>query len=144
MATWRTAHPLMNHPACETPGWQFIAGSGFEPRRDSLEASVHTFRPSWSQMTSIHAACMPVLGKREVVLIPHLQTITHQPQSTYSVANDVSRVSKKHVMWKASVKSVLNDLFKCNSKGRIFRTNTFTSMRWITHPLSQDAFSFYA
>ena len=34
-----TAHTLMNHSACETPGWQFIAGSGFKPRLDSLEAS---------------------------------------------------------------------------------------------------------
>ena len=31
-----TAHTLMNHPACETPGWQFIAGLGFEPKRDNL------------------------------------------------------------------------------------------------------------
>ena len=29
-------HALMNHPACETPAWQFIAGSLFKPRLDSL------------------------------------------------------------------------------------------------------------
>ena len=40
------AHTLMNYPACETPGWEFIAGSGFEPKLHSLEASVHTSKPS--------------------------------------------------------------------------------------------------
>jgi len=37
-------HTLMNHPACETPGWQFIAVSGFKPKLDSLETSMHTSR----------------------------------------------------------------------------------------------------
>ena len=35
-----TAHTFMNHPACETPGWQFIAESGFEPRLESSEGNV--------------------------------------------------------------------------------------------------------
>ena len=34
------AHTSTNHPACETPGWQFIAGSGFKPRRDSSTADL--------------------------------------------------------------------------------------------------------
>ena len=38
------AHKLMNRPACETPGWQFIAGSGFKLMLDSLEESMHTSR----------------------------------------------------------------------------------------------------
>ena len=38
------AHTLMNHPDCETPGWQFIAGSGLESRLHRLEASVRTFK----------------------------------------------------------------------------------------------------
>ena len=33
--------------ACETPGWRFIAGSGFQPRPDSVEVSVRTSRPSF-------------------------------------------------------------------------------------------------
>ena len=40
------AHTMMNHLACETSGWQFVAGSGFKPRLNSLEASVHTSRSS--------------------------------------------------------------------------------------------------
>ena len=42
---WGTAHAMMNHPACETLGWQsHIAVSGFEPayRLDSLQASART------------------------------------------------------------------------------------------------------
>ena len=39
-------HTMMNPPACETPECQFIAGSGFKPKRDSFEASVHTFGQS--------------------------------------------------------------------------------------------------
>ena len=35
---------MLNHAACKTPGWQFIARSGFKPRIDSFEASLHTFR----------------------------------------------------------------------------------------------------
>ena len=41
-----TAQTLMNHSACKTPGWLFIAGLELEPRRDSLEVSVHTTRIS--------------------------------------------------------------------------------------------------
>ena len=37
-----TGQTLTNLPACETPGWQFIAGSGFKPRLDSFETSVCT------------------------------------------------------------------------------------------------------
>ena len=37
MSIRETAHTLMNHPACETPGSQFRAGSGFKPRLDRLE-----------------------------------------------------------------------------------------------------------
>ena len=48
-----TAHPLMNYPARETPGWQFIAVSGCEPRLYSFEASARTSRPS-SQLRSIY------------------------------------------------------------------------------------------
>ena len=40
------AHTSTNHPACETLGRQFIAGSGFKPRLDTLEVSLHTLRPS--------------------------------------------------------------------------------------------------
>ena len=36
----------MNHTACETPGWQFIAGLGFTPRLDSPSSSMHTSRLS--------------------------------------------------------------------------------------------------
>ena len=35
-------HTLINHPTCETLGRQFVAGSGFKPRPDNLEASVRT------------------------------------------------------------------------------------------------------
>ena len=41
-SNWGMAHTLMNHPASETPGRQFIAGPRFEPRLDSLEASLRT------------------------------------------------------------------------------------------------------
>ena len=41
-----TAHTLINHRACETPGRQFIADSGFKPRLDSIEVNVHTSRLS--------------------------------------------------------------------------------------------------
>ena len=44
------AHTLMNHPACETLGWQFRGGLGIKPKRDGLEASVHNFRPSCQQI----------------------------------------------------------------------------------------------
>ena len=39
-------HWWIDHPACETPGWPFIAGLGFKPRLDSIEVSVHTLRSS--------------------------------------------------------------------------------------------------
>ena len=41
MSIQETAHTLMNHPVCETPGWQFIAGSGFKsrPHRMSMRTS---------------------------------------------------------------------------------------------------------
>ena len=41
-----TAHASMNHPTYETPGRQFVAGLGFKPKRDNLEASVRSSRPS--------------------------------------------------------------------------------------------------
>ena len=43
---WGTAYTLMNQPACETPDWQFIAGSGIKPKLDDLEVSLRTSRPS--------------------------------------------------------------------------------------------------
>uniref|UniRef100_A0A8C4R570 Major facilitator superfamily domain containing 3 n=1 Tax=Eptatretus burgeri TaxID=7764 RepID=A0A8C4R570_EPTBU len=46
MSVRGTAHTLINHPACETAGRQFIVGSGFKPRRDSFEASVRTSKLS--------------------------------------------------------------------------------------------------
>ena len=55
------ANTLMNHPACETMGRHFIAGSGYKPRRDSLEeSSVHTLRSSCqSSVSSIHSYSSP-------------------------------------------------------------------------------------
>ena len=46
-----TAHTLMNHPACETLGWQFIAGSGFKSRQH--RASMRTSQLSWCDV-AIH------------------------------------------------------------------------------------------
>ena len=48
---WRMVHTFMNHLACETLGWQFIAELRFKPRRDSLEWSKHTSRPSCQPTT---------------------------------------------------------------------------------------------
>ena len=45
-STQETARTHMNHPACETPRWQFIAGSGFKSRQDGLETSIRISRPS--------------------------------------------------------------------------------------------------
>ena len=41
-----TAQPLMSHTDFKTPGWQFIAGSGFKHRLDSLKVSVRPSRSS--------------------------------------------------------------------------------------------------
>ena len=63
-------HTLVNHPACETPGLQFRAGSGFTPRQDSLELSRHTSRLSCQPSTIIwsHLKVLMVLFKcRNVV-----------------------------------------------------------------------------
>ena len=46
----------MTHHTCETPGWQFLAESGFKPRLDSFEVSVRTSRfsnpGSWPKFES--------------------------------------------------------------------------------------------
>ena len=52
MSIRETACTLIHHHACESPGWRFIAGSGFKPRLDNWEASV---LPSRSNCQYVYA-----------------------------------------------------------------------------------------
>ena len=71
--------PKARDPACESPGWQFIAGSVFEPKLDSLEESVRTYRPSCQpideKMTEYVHQCQ--MAMEELVHMRGLQRISN-------------------------------------------------------------------
>ena len=48
---------MVNHLACETPGGNFIAGSAFKPRLDSLEVIAPTSRPSCQEVSYWRESC---------------------------------------------------------------------------------------
>ena len=57
----------MNHPACETLGRQFMAGSRFKPRLDSLEVSV---RYEWGDASTTGQNCaVRISGARSHVTL---------------------------------------------------------------------------
>ena len=66
------AQTLMNHPACEIPELQLMAESDFEPRLESLEASMRTSRPSlaawWSTYLGLGHICSTARIQRPYAL----------------------------------------------------------------------------
>ena len=87
---WGTAHTFTNHPACATPGWQFIAGSGLKPRLGSLEASVRTSRLSCQPFVAVsvpltadlkRSITHPIPVTRVLIQVNHPNSLSLQTSS---------------------------------------------------------------